>query len=293
MGYNPQYAALAPDERVRLYDRDFSQMRAAGVNVIFGWFENQFDGLTLAQAHQHGLGVGMPFELTQDLDYADPAVRARLTAEVLDQVARYKDNPAVWFWTPGNEDIHRMIFPSWLKREVDPRREAQATAFAEFYIELIDQIHALDPTHPVIYRDAEEVYLGRIRTELQRKAAPRPWFAYGANVYSRRLEEILRNWPQQGLDMPLLVSEFAPGGTGPIDRPQAFRGIWATIRSYPDWVIGGAVYTWTTDGPEELDRVFGLVDGAGRPRDGSLATIAELYRQQEMAGTPGPDRSLP
>jgi hypothetical protein len=86
--------------------------------------------------------------------------------------------------------------------------------------------------------------------------------------------------------MPLLVSEFAPGGTGPVDRPQAFRALWATIRSYPDWVIGGAVYTWTTDGPEELDRVFGLVDGDGRPRDGALATIAELYRAEALASPP-------
>jgi hypothetical protein len=284
---------LAPDERARRYDRDFSAMHAAGVNVIFGWFEQQFDGLTLAEARQHGLGVGMPFELNQDLDYADPAVRERLTTAVLEQVARYKDDPAVWFWTPGNEDIHRMLFPSWLRHEVDPRREAQATAFASFYVELIDKIHALDPTHPVIYRDAEEVYLGRIRAELQRTGTARPWLAYGANVYSRRLAEILQNWPGQGMNMPLLISEFAPGGTGPVDRPQAFRALWATIRSYPDWVIGGAVYTWSTDGPEELDRVFGLVDGEGRPRDGALAAIADFYLEGVASSPTGLDRSRP
>jgi hypothetical protein len=40
----------------------------------------------------------------------------------------------------------------------DPSREARADAFASFYVELIDAIHALDPNHPVVYRDAEDLY---------------------------------------------------------------------------------------------------------------------------------------
>ena len=284
MGYNVQYASLGPDERARRYERDFSELRASGVNVIFGWFQDQFDGQTLATAGRFGLGVAMPYELNQDLDYADPAVRARITADVLSWVARYKDDPAVWFWTPGNEVIHRLIFPSWLKHEANPVGEARADSFARFYVELIDRIHALDPSHPIIYRDAEDPYLWRIRDALLRDGVARPWFGYGTNVYTRRLDEILRNWPNQGLDAPLLVSEFAPGGTGPVDRPVGFRAMWATIRSYPDWVIGGAAYAWSTDGPEELDRVFGLVDGNGRPRDDALTTVAELYREDQQAG---------
>jgi hypothetical protein len=222
----------------------------------------------------------VPYELNHDLDYDDPALRAALTDDLLRLVAQYKDHPAVWFWTPGNENIHRMLFPSWVKRESNPRREAQATSFARFYVELIDRVHALDPEHPIIYRDAEEVYLPRIREALLADGKPRPWFAYGTNVYTRRLADILQNWPRQGLDVPLMVSEYAPGGTGPADRPQAFRAQWSTIRAHSDWVIGGAAYTWTTDGPEELDKVFGLVDGAGRPRDDALAAIAELYRRE-------------
>ena len=280
MGYNAEYRNRDPAERAQLYDRDFAAMREAGVNVIFGWFQDQFDEVTLDAAHRNGLGVGMPFELNQDLPYDDPAFRERLMADVLGWVRRYRHHPAVWFWTPGNEVIHRLIFPSWLRKQSDPQREARADSFARFYVELIDRIHQVDPDHPVIYRDAEEVYLGRIRDNLLRDGVRRPWFAYGANVYSPRLAEILRDWPRQGLDVPLLVSEYSPGGTGPRDRPDGLRAMWATIRSYPDWVIGGAVYTWTTEGPEELDRIFGLVDGNGRPRDGTLAAVAEAYRRE-------------
>ena len=55
--------------------------------------------------------------------------------------------------------------------------------------------------------------------------------------------------------MPLLVSEFAPGGMSPADRPEGFRSMWKMIRGANGWVLGGAVYAWTTDGP-----------GGGRPR---------------------------
>lgn len=283
MGYNVQYNALDPAERARRYDRDFGLLRASGVNVLFGWFPEVFGRDTLAKAQEYGLGVGMPYELNQDLDYDDPAVRARLTRDVLAWVAEYKDDPAVWFWTPGNEVIHRLIFPAWLNRTRDPAREARADSFARFYVELIDQIHALDPKHPIIYRDAEEVYLARIRDALLRDGKPRPWFFYGANVYSSRLAEIVANWPKQGLDVPLFISEFSPGGTGPSDRPRGLRAMWSTIRANPEYVLGGSVYTWTTDGPEELDRVFGLVDASGQPRDAALAAIADFYR-----GDPGP-----
>jgi hypothetical protein len=277
MGYNVQYRGLPDDERVRLYDRDFARIRALGVNVIFGWFQDQFDEVMLDAAARHGLGVGVPFELNQDLDYADPAVCAGLRGAMLEQVMRYRSHPAVWFWTPGNEVIHRLIFPSWLRHQTDPAREARADSFARCYVSLIDAIHAIDPDHPVIYRDAEEVYLGRIRDELQRDGLTRPWFAYGANVYTQRLGEILQNWPRQGLDVPLLLAEFAPGGTGPADRPEGLRKMWQTIRAYPHWVMGGAVYAWSSDGPEELDRVFGLVDRNDQPRDAALATIGELF----------------
>ncbi|MCC7104856.1 MAG: hypothetical protein IT307_06910, partial [Chloroflexi bacterium] len=77
-------------------------------------------------------------------------------------------------------------------------------------------------------------------------------------------------------------------GTGPADRPSAFQAQWSLIRSYPDWVIGGAVYTWASDGPEELDRVFGLVDEGRAPRDGSLAAIAQFYQADERRQSASP-----
>ena len=280
MGYNPWYATLPTEERQRRYERDFARMRAIGVNTIEGWFQDQFDRVTLDAAHANGLGVIMPFELNQDYDYADPAVRESFRAQVTAWVLRYKDHPAVRMWGPGNENLHRLIFPTVLKGQQDPAMEARADAFAAFYVELADLVHELDPNHPVVYRDAEDLYFRRIRDALLRDGKARPWFVYGTNTYTPRLEEVIRQWPSQGLDVPLLVSEFSPGGVAPADRPHMFGAFWSMIRARPDMVLGGVVYTWATEGPEDLDRIFGLTDPDGRPVDGSLVALRRLFLKE-------------
>ena len=215
VGYNPWYATLSHDERARLYARDFAAMRRLGINTIEGWFENQFDEVTLDHAAREGIGVLMPFELNQDWDYTDPNVRAWILDRVSAWVERYRDHPAVRMWAPGNENMHRILFAGWVNRDGDPVARARADAFASFLPTLVDRIHALDPHHPVVYRDAEDAYLGRIRAAFAESGDARPWLVYGANVYSaRRLQEVTDAWPTQWPGRPLLISEFAPGGYG-------------------------------------------------------------------------------
>jgi hypothetical protein len=278
MGYNPWYSKLDPAERRRRYDRDFALMRKIGVNTIEGWFQTEFDEVTLDAAHAHGIGVVMPFELNQDYDYTDPAVREKFANEVAAWVVRYRDHPAVRMWGPGNEMMHRLIYPTIVQGAPDPVREARADAFAAFYVELIDMIRVLDPNHPIVYRDAEDLYFSRLRTALLRDGTSRPWFIYGANAYTARLQEVIDNWPQQGVDAPLLVSEFSPGGVSPSERPGKLGWFWSVIRSRPDMVLGGVVYTWATEGPEDLDRIFGLTDPEGTPVDGSVAALGRIFR---------------
>jgi hypothetical protein len=64
---------------------------------------------------------------------------------------------------------------------------------------------------------------------------------------------------------------------GASDRPLAFEQQWQVIRSRPDVVLGGLAYTWATNGPEDLDRIFGLVDPNGVPTDGGLAALSAVY----------------
>jgi hypothetical protein len=278
VGYNPQYAALPAVERSAIYQRDFSAMRQLGINTVEGWFETQFDEVTLDAAARNGIGVFMPFELNHDWDFANPWVQASILDHMSAYVERYKAHPAVRMWAPGNEDLHRMLYPRWVSQENNPAARARADAFAAFLPRLVDRIHEADPDHPVIYRDAEDVYLSRLKAAFRATAVDRPWLVYGANVYSHvRLQQIVSAWPSQWLDGPLILAEFAPGGVGPAERPLGFERDWAIIRSRRDVVLGGLAYTWATNGPEELDRVFGLVDAHGVPSDGALAALSASF----------------
>lgn len=291
VGYNPQYAGLDPDERARLYERDFAAMRELGMNTIEGWFEPQFDQITLDTAARNGIGVIMPFELNQDWPYENPNVQQSILDHVSAYVTQHKDNPAVRMWAPGNEDLHRILYPHMKTEANDPAVRARADAFAQFLPVLVDRIHALDPDHPVLYRDAEDVYLPRLKQAFQATGVQRPWLIYGANVYSQaRLQQIVNAWPAQWLGGPLVISEFAPAGVGPGQRPIGFEQEWAIIRSRPGIVLGGLAYTWATNGPEELDRVFGLVDAQAVPTDGALAALSASYLadDQQTAGGPPP-----
>jgi hypothetical protein len=278
VGYNPQYLKLDQAERERLYQRDFSAMRRTGVNTIEGWFEQQFDSVTLDAAARNGVGVIMPFEINQDWDLTNVNVRQSILDHVSAMVEKYRDHPAVRMWAPGNENLHRILYPRWVSQEGDPAARARADAFAAFLPVLVDRIHELDPDHPVIYRDAEDVYLARLKSAFEATGVERPWLVYGANVYSpNRLQEVIARWPAQWIGGPLVISEYAPGGAGPTDRPLGFQQDWAIIRSRPDLVLGGLAYTWSTNGPEELDRVFGLVDADGKATDGALAALSNAY----------------
>ena len=120
-------------------------------------------------------------------------------------------------------------------------------------------------------------YVGRLATALKRDGKPRPWLIYGANSYTPRIEQIVRNWSAETLGAPMIFSEFAPSGLSAQDRPHRFQWFWKVIRSRPSMVLGGVVYTWSKAGPEDLDRVFGLTDEAGQPVDDSVAAISRMF----------------
>jgi Glycosyl hydrolases family 2, TIM barrel domain len=279
VGYNPWYASLSPADRTNVYNRDFAEMHNAGINTIEGWFENQFDSVTLDAAARNGIGVMMPFELNQDWDYTDPNVQQQILDRVSAYVETYKDHPAVRMWAPGNENLHRILYAHWVSQANVPAAQAKATALAAFLPKIVDRIHELDPNHPVVYRDAEDVYLPWIVNAFSQSGGDaRPWLIYGANVYSdARLQQIIGSWPTQWPGHALLISEYAPGGMSSTDRPRGFQHQWAQIMTRPGVVLGGLAYTWATNGPEDLDRVFGFVDPSGTPTDGALSAVSAAY----------------
>jgi hypothetical protein len=283
MGLNTQYTrTLTPAQRAARLDSDFAALRSMGVNTVLGWDPSEFDSVLLDAAQDHGLGVVMPFDIDPATDFTDPGIRAQLTRQVLDWVRTYRSHPALRMWGVGNEVLHKIVHPVWLGGPQDAQRVQQARAFVDWTIETADAVHALDPDHPVTYRDAEDAFANWMVEGLHRHGLPeaRMWFLWGVNCYTNRLDQIETNWPNVGMESPMWVSEFAPGGLAIPDRPDGFASMWATIRQHAAWTLGGAAYAWTRNGPEGVDRNLGLTDD-GTPVDGkSLERLAQLYRAE-------------
>src|SRR5207248_804432 len=124
--------------------------------------------------------------------YIDPHVQEEFLGHIVARVLQHKDDPALRMWGLGNEVLHDRVI-SKLKPE----------PFARFLIQAADTIHALDPNHPVIYRDAEDVFVAPLANALRGNPAERPWFVYGMNFFTTRINEVLTKGPAIALDQPL------------------------------------------------------------------------------------------
>lgn len=280
IGYNTMYSNLSPTERAARYDWDFAEMKAAGVNTILGWEREQFDELTLEKANEYGLGVVMPFYLPGNGDYGNPSFEQAISRDADEWVKRFKQYPAVRMWGIGNEVIHYIHSPD------SPR----AKAFSQFLVKLADRVHAIDPDHSVIYRDAEDLYVAPVRDALQKDGVRRPWFVYGVNFFTYRICDALSEWPTKGMDVPLVISEFAASGLSPEDRPEGYLKMLRCIARQHPAVLGGFVYVWTTFGPEAIDRTMGLVDRDGQPVDRSFWAIGRAYQRLSNAPANAPPK---
>ena len=199
MGLNTQYTQqLSPEERAARIDSDMAELSALGVNTVLGWEPSEFDGVLLDAAQRHGIGVIMPFDLDPTTDYTDPATRQKLHDDVLAWVARYRNYPAVRMWGLGNETLHKIVHPAWVGPQ-DPDRERQAEAFSDWLVQTADDVHALDPDHPVTYRSAEDAFVDWVIAALDRRGGgPRPWFVWGTNCYQAYLGDHRRSMDAVG-----------------------------------------------------------------------------------------------
>lgn len=278
VGYNTPPVTEDVVARAQRLNRDFHLMRAAGMNVVLGWDQARFDELLLDEAQQAGIGVILPFDLPETADYGNATVRATLKQQALAWVKRYRNAPALRMWGLGNEIMHHEKNPAAQRlRDV-----------SNFLIDTADAIHALDPDHPVIYREAEDIFVPPLAEAMATRPAPRPWFVYGMNMFTYRLSDALKGWEKRGYDLPILVSEFGAPGLRREDRPEGYLKMWRMLGTQRPMVLGGCAYVWYTEGPEALDQTFGLLKLDGTPADGTLLALATEFRAMEAASTARP-----
>jgi hypothetical protein len=137
-------------------------------------------------------------------------------------------------------------------------------------------VRQFDPNHPVLYREAEDVYVKWLQDAWAPRGAP-PGFVLGMNFYTFRLKDALAAWPSRHWDVPLVISEFAPAGLGRGERAAGYWKMWSIIRMRPELVLGAAPYVWNVEGPEPVDRLFGLTQD-GKPVDSTLGTLRDMYQ---------------
>jgi hypothetical protein len=265
MGYNTPLSSLSEADRRQRFDRDFPLMRRVGVNTILGWDQAGFDRTLLDSAQAYGLGVIVHFDLGKSWDYGDAALRAKLLEQVAGWVDAYRDHPAVRMWGIGNEAMLNM-------------NAEESRQFADFYVQLYSTVREHDALHPVLYREAEDARVGVFRDAFAAADVPPSNFVFGMNFYTPRLADALAEYATLGFDVPVLISEFAPAGVAPAARAAAFRDLWLRVLPFEQFVVGVAPYAWTTDGPEAVDRLFGLTDGQGHPVDATLGALQRIYR---------------
>ena len=76
-------------------------------------------------------------------------------------------------------------------------------------------------------------------------------------------------------------------------RELGYLNMWRAIRSHPSYVLGGAPYVWTTEGPEPTDQKWGLMDANAEPLDDTFAELAADWRRAPRAGlSRAPSRAL-
>lgn len=265
MGYNAPLSALTLAQRLQRMYVDFALMRRTGVNTLIGWDQAGFDHALLDVAQANALGVVMHFELGKDWDYGDAALRARVLDEIGEWVDQYRDHPAVRMWGVGNEVMLTM----------DPE---DARRFAGFYVDVYRTVRQHDELHPVVYREAEDVRAPLFKEAFEAAGVKPDGFVFGMNFYTPRVGEALDAWPSLGFDVPVLISELAPAGVPPSARAAAFGDLWSRLRRHEQFVVGAAPYAWTIDGPEAVDRIFGLTDGHGHPVDPALSALQRIFR---------------
>ena len=142
--------------------------------------------------------------------YGHQDFRDKITKEVLEMAAAYKDEPGLLFWILGNENNYSCLgtVNSWSNDEIDKEPDPQkqkimrAKIYYSFVNDLAKSIHKIDPNHPVALGNGELVGL-----EVASRVAP-DIDLVACIIYRGKTFGNLFNSLKLTFDKPLVLSEF-------------------------------------------------------------------------------------
>ena len=201
-----------------------------------------------------------------NVDYSDARTREVVKADVLEQLAAFKDTPGVLLYLLGNENNYGL---SWSSFEIEnlpegERDTARARHLYSLFGELVDGLHAIDPNHPVSICNGDLQYIDLI-VELVPNLD-----VLGANVYRGVSFTDLFDTVAAKLDIPVLLAEFGAdafnardGREDHLDQAWYLRGQWRELYEHAHGngktgtSLGGYLFQWS-DGWWKTGQEFDL-----------------------------------
>ncbi len=252
----------------RVIDRDFAQMRAAGVNAVRVYTVPPRWLLDLAAAHGLAVLVGLPWE--QHVAFlAERDRRASIERRVREGVRACAGHPAVLGYAVGNE------IPAGIVRWHGRARVER------FLRGLVAAVRDED--------DALVTYVNFPSTEYL--DVPNVDFAC-FNVYLEqrdRLAAYLARLQNLAGDLPLVMAEIGLDSRRNGARAQADALAWQVTTAFQAGAAGAFVFAWTDEwhrgGHDIDDWDFGLTDRARRPKP-ALEAVARAFAAAPFDGRP-------
>ncbi|MDD5347204.1 MAG: hypothetical protein PHT59_01175 [Candidatus Omnitrophica bacterium] len=155
--------------------------------------------------------------------YGDKEFHERIKKEVLDMVAAYKDEPGVLLWILGNENNYSCLghVNPWsteeIDREADPQKQKclRAKIYYSFINELAQEIHKLDPDHPVALGNGELVMLDAAK-QYSPDVDLVACIIYRGKTFGNLFKSL-----KVTFDKPLLLSEFGADAYDALKQKEA------------------------------------------------------------------------
>lgn len=269
IGKNYAYDFWTDPAKPHLYDGKL--MKEMGVNTIRVYqpgkdpertkevmrdLYNRF-GIRVAMGHWLGFW--------DDPNYADLAFREKVKKDVLQMVETYKNEKGILFWILGNENNVSFSYGPqtlnlWTTAEIealdDPylKRLARARIYYSLVNEVAQEIHKIDPNHPVVLANAELTDID-VASQVTPDVDILGCSIYRGKAFGSFFREVARKFKR-----PVIITEFG------CDRYNAFlneedQGIQAEFIE-AEWkeiakntfegsgegnCLGGFVFEWTDE----------------------------------------------
>lgn len=246
----------------RVLRRDMELLRDMGVNAIrlfsdvpprwINWIYDNY-GIYTSLNHLMGrYGFLIDGAYVAQIDYADPAHRKAILADLEAKVEQYRGTRGLLFWLLGNENNYGL---SWTSFEIEALPGHENDARAEFLYSLmgeaIARIKAKDTNHPVALVNGDIQYLPLIAKHCKGLDA------LGTNVYRGASAGDLFEKVSATLGLPVFFAEFGAdafdaraGREDQLAQAEYIKSQWQEIylQSYGHGqagnALGGFIFQW-------------------------------------------------